>query len=72
MEPTQLTTTKFPANEEPLAAYRCGRSEEMVGRALEGVEERRYVLTKASLGGPGRRITHSFGNDVLELQARAR
>jgi aryl-alcohol dehydrogenase-like predicted oxidoreductase len=36
------------------AAYGFGRSEQIVGRALEGVAERPYVFTKCSLlEGPG-------------------
>src|SRR5580704_6476122 len=39
------------------AAYGFGRSEEVVGRALEGLEHRPYVFTKASLlEGPGRTV----------------
>src|SRR5690348_7820839 len=37
------------------AAYGFGRSEQVVGRALAGLEQRPYVFTKASLvEGPGR------------------
>ena len=37
------------------AAYGFGHSEEVVGRALAGLDERPYVFTKASLArGPGR------------------
>ena len=46
------------------AAYGFGHSEEMVGRALQGVSERPYVFTKASLlEGPGRRVVHSLKRD---------
>jgi aryl-alcohol dehydrogenase-like predicted oxidoreductase len=41
------------------AAYGFGRSEAVVARALEGLTERPYVFTKASLlEGPGRTIDH--------------
>src|SRR5215210_9006240 len=43
------------------AAYGFGHSEEIVGRALEGVAERPFVFTKGSLlEGPGRRIVHNL------------
>jgi aryl-alcohol dehydrogenase-like predicted oxidoreductase len=43
------------------AAYGFGRSERVVGRALEGLQERPYVFTKASLlEGPDRRVVHSL------------
>src|ERR687886_2421208 len=35
------------------AVYGLGRSEEVVGRALEGLDERPYVFTKASLVDDG-------------------
>src|SRR5205085_3060451 len=39
------------------AAYGFGRSEQVVGRALEGMPERPYVFTKCSLlEGHGRRV----------------
>src|SRR3954464_8625168 len=42
------------------AAYGFGHSELVVGRALEGVVERPYVFTKASLlEGPDRQVVHS-------------
>jgi aryl-alcohol dehydrogenase-like predicted oxidoreductase len=48
------------------AAYGFGRSEEVVGRALEGIEERPYVFTKASLlEGPGRMVVHSLKRDSI-------
>src|SRR5690242_20960156 len=45
------------------AAYGFGRSEGIVGRALETIPEpeRPYLFTKASLlEGPGRRVVHSL------------
>jgi aryl-alcohol dehydrogenase-like predicted oxidoreductase len=48
------------------AAYGFGRSEQIVGRALEGVAERPYVFTKCSLlEGPDRRVVHSLKRDSL-------
>src|SRR5690348_5520167 len=43
------------------AAYGFGHSESMVGRALEGVDNRPYVFTKASLLDDGSgRVRHSL------------
>jgi aryl-alcohol dehydrogenase-like predicted oxidoreductase len=54
------------------AAYGFGRSERIVGRALEGVAERPYVFTKASLlEGPGRRVVHSLKRDSILREAHA-
>ncbi len=54
------------------AAYGFGRSEEVVGRALEGVSERPYVFTKASLlEGPGRRVVHNLKRDSIVREAHA-
>ena len=54
------------------AAYGFGRSEQIVGRALEGVSERPYVFTKASLlEGPGRRVVHNLGGDSIMREAEA-
>jgi aryl-alcohol dehydrogenase-like predicted oxidoreductase len=50
------------------AAYGFGHSEEVVGRALEGLseDERPYVFTKASLvEGPGRTVLHSLKRDSI-------
>src|SRR6202790_4993633 len=48
------------------AAYGFGRSEQIVGRALEGLAERPYVFTKCSLlEGPGRRVVHSLKRDTI-------
>jgi aryl-alcohol dehydrogenase-like predicted oxidoreductase len=54
------------------AAYGFGRSEQVVGRALEGVGDRPYVFTKCSLlEGPGRRVVHSLGRDSILREAHA-
>ena len=48
------------------AAYGFGRSEQIVGRALEGLAERPYVFTKCSLlEGPDRRVVHSLKRDSI-------
>ncbi len=52
------------------AAYGFGRSERIVGRALEGLVERPYVFTKASLlEGPDRRVLHSLKRDSILREA---
>lgn len=54
------------------AAYGFGRSEQVVGRALEGLSERPYVFTKCSLlEGPGRRVMHSLKRDSVLREAEA-
>ncbi len=54
------------------AAYGFGHSEEIVGRALEGLPERPYVFTKASLlEGPGRSVIHSLKHDSILREAEA-
>src|SRR5918998_297010 len=54
------------------AAYGFGHSEQVVGRALEGIAERPYVFTKCSLlEGPGRRVVHSLKRDSLLAEAEA-
>ena len=54
------------------AAYGFGRSEQVVGRALEGVRERPYVFTKCSLlEGPCRRVVHSLQRDSILREAHA-
>jgi aryl-alcohol dehydrogenase-like predicted oxidoreductase len=54
------------------AAYGLGHSEEIVGRALEGVHERPYVFTKASLlDGGGGRIVHSLKRDSIRREVEA-
>jgi aryl-alcohol dehydrogenase-like predicted oxidoreductase len=52
------------------AAYGFGRSEEVVGRALEGIADRPYVFTKCSLlEGPGRRVVHNLERDSVMREA---
>ncbi len=52
------------------AAYGFGRSEEIVGRALQGLRQRPYVFTKCSiLEGPGRRVIHSLERDSILREA---
>jgi aryl-alcohol dehydrogenase-like predicted oxidoreductase len=54
------------------AAYGFGHSEEVVGRALEGVSERPYVFTKCSLlEGPDRTVVHSLERDSVLREAEA-
>jgi aryl-alcohol dehydrogenase-like predicted oxidoreductase len=54
------------------AAYGFGRSEVVVGRALEDLDERPYVFTKASLReGPGRRVVHNLKRDSILREAEA-
>jgi aryl-alcohol dehydrogenase-like predicted oxidoreductase len=53
------------------AAYGFGRSEAIVGRALEGLDERPYVFTKCSLlEGDGRRVVHSLKRDSILREAQ--
>jgi aryl-alcohol dehydrogenase-like predicted oxidoreductase len=54
------------------AAYGFGHSEDVVGRALEGLDddERPYVFTKASLvPGPGGRVVNSLKRDSILREA---
>ncbi len=54
------------------AAYGFGHSELVVGRALEGLEERPYVFTKGSLlEGPGRQVVHSLERESILREAEA-
>ena len=54
------------------AAYGFGRSEQIVGRALEGLAERPYVFTKCSLlEGPNRMVEHSLKRDSILREADA-
>jgi aryl-alcohol dehydrogenase-like predicted oxidoreductase len=56
------------------AAYGFGRSEQIVGRALEGLrdEQRPYVFTKASLvEGRGRTVVHTLKRDSILREAEA-
>jgi aryl-alcohol dehydrogenase-like predicted oxidoreductase len=54
------------------AAYGLGHSEEIVGRALEGVQARPFVFTKASLlDGGGGRIVNSLKRDSIRREVEA-
>lgn len=54
------------------AAYGFGHSEEIVGRALEGLTERPYVFTKCSLlEGPCRTVVHNLDRDSVLREAEA-
>src|SRR4051812_25759858 len=54
------------------AAYRLGHSEAIVRRALEGVDQRPYVFTKAGLlGGGGGRVVNSLERDSIRREAEA-
>jgi aryl-alcohol dehydrogenase-like predicted oxidoreductase len=54
------------------AAYGFGRSEQIVGRALDGLAERPHVFTKCSLlEGPDRTVTHSLKRDSILREAEA-
>jgi aryl-alcohol dehydrogenase-like predicted oxidoreductase len=54
------------------AAYGFGHSEEVVGRALQGLSTRPYLFTKASLlEGPGRRVVHNLKRDSILREAHA-
>jgi aryl-alcohol dehydrogenase-like predicted oxidoreductase len=54
------------------AAYGFGRSEQIVGRALDGLAERPYLFTKCSLlEGPDRTVTHSLKRDSILREAEA-
>jgi aryl-alcohol dehydrogenase-like predicted oxidoreductase len=54
------------------AAYGFGRSEQVVGRALQGLDKRPYVFTKCSLlEGPGRTVEHSLKRDSVLREADA-
>jgi aryl-alcohol dehydrogenase-like predicted oxidoreductase len=54
------------------AAYGFGHSEQVVGRALAGVEPRPLVFTKCSLlEGRGRTVVHSLRRDSILREANA-
>jgi aryl-alcohol dehydrogenase-like predicted oxidoreductase len=54
------------------AAYGFGHSEEIVRRALEGVDQRPYVFTKAGLvDGGGGRIVNSLKRDSIRREVEA-
>ena len=54
------------------AAYGFGRSEQVVGRAIKGLEDRPYVFTKASLLDDGTgHVRHSLKRDSIMREAEA-
>lgn len=54
------------------AAYGFGHSESVVGRALQGVDERPYVFTKNSLLNDGNgRVVHNLKRDSILREAEA-
>jgi aryl-alcohol dehydrogenase-like predicted oxidoreductase len=54
------------------AAYGFGRSEEVVGRALQGLRDRPYVFTKCSLLDDGTgHVRHSLKRDTILREAEA-
>jgi aryl-alcohol dehydrogenase-like predicted oxidoreductase len=54
------------------AAYGLGRSEEVIGRALEGVSRRPYVFTKCGLvWDADRRIAHNIKADSIRCEVEA-
>jgi aryl-alcohol dehydrogenase-like predicted oxidoreductase len=54
------------------AAYGLGRSESVVGRAIQGLDPRPYVFTKCSLTeGPDRKILHNLKRDSILREAEA-
>ena len=54
------------------AAYGFGRSEQIVGRALQGLSQRPYVFTKCSLLDDGtRHVRHSLNRDSILREAEA-
>jgi aryl-alcohol dehydrogenase-like predicted oxidoreductase len=54
------------------AGYGFGHSERIVGRALEGLDERPYVFTKCSLlAGPGGQVIHCLTRESILREAHA-
>jgi aryl-alcohol dehydrogenase-like predicted oxidoreductase len=54
------------------AAYGFGRSEEVVGKAISGLQRKPLVFTKCSLlEGPGRKVVHSLKRDSVLREAEA-
>jgi aryl-alcohol dehydrogenase-like predicted oxidoreductase len=51
--------------------YGLGHSEEVVGRALQGLEERPYVFTKASLYEKDGAVAHSLKRDSIRREVEA-
>jgi aryl-alcohol dehydrogenase-like predicted oxidoreductase len=53
------------------AGYGFGRSEQIVGRALEGAADRPYVFTKCSLlEGPERKVVHNLKRESILREAQ--
>ena len=54
------------------AVYGFGRSEQIVGRALRGLDRCPYVFTKCSLlEGPGRTVVHDLSRESIMREAHA-
>ena len=53
------------------AVYGLGHSEEVVGRALQGLDDRPYVFTKASLYEKDGAVAHSLKRDSLRREVEA-
>jgi aryl-alcohol dehydrogenase-like predicted oxidoreductase len=51
--------------------YGLGHSEEVVGRALQGLEDRPYVFTKASLYEKDGAVAHSLKRDSIRREVEA-
>src|SRR5262245_10959120 len=51
--------------------YGLGHSEEVVGRALQGLDDRPYVFTKASLYEKDGAVAHSLKRDSLRREVEA-
>jgi aryl-alcohol dehydrogenase-like predicted oxidoreductase len=51
--------------------YGLGHSEEVVGRALQGLDDRPYVFTKASLYEKDGAVAHSLGRDSIRREVEA-
>jgi aryl-alcohol dehydrogenase-like predicted oxidoreductase len=51
--------------------YGLGHSEEVVGRALQGLDERPYVFTKASLYEKDGAVAHSLKRDSIRREVEA-
>ena len=51
--------------------YGLGHSEEVVGRALQGLDDRPYVLTKASLYEKDGAVAHSLERDSIRREVEA-
>ncbi len=51
--------------------YGLGHSEEVIGRALQGLEERPYVFTKASLYEKDGGVAHSLKRDSIRREVEA-